>query len=544
MNRPPLSSPVLLYGGRVFTGDRRRLWADAVAFDTSGILAVGGGDDVHRRFPDAEEIDVGGRTVAPGFIDAHNHFLATGESLASVDVRYPAVASCEDLTRTIADAARTTPAGAWIRAFGFDDAKYDRAPTRWDLDEATARHPVLVYHVSGHHVLVNSATLEERGLGDETPDPAGGQLVRDATGRLTGMCLDAAMNLVLPVVVDIGSHGPNFHTDAPIEELVDAVDRAGAAFLEAGLTTVCDAQVSRRELAAYRAAAADGRLRVRTVCMPLSHQLDGYLSIGLAGPFGDDRLSVGAMKFYADGSLIGGTAAFSEPYGERGQFRGSLYWQPDELRDLIGAAHAGGWQVGIHAQGDLAIANALDAIEAAVSAAPRDHRHRLEHAGYPTATEIDRIARLGVITVNQPRYLHDSGDEFIARLGARAHGLQPLRDELDAGIRVVLSSDSDVASYRPLEQISSAMARRTRNGEPIGLDQRLSLEEALLAYTADAAFALRFEDRLGSLEHGKSADVIVVEGDLERASPGEIGDLGIWKTFLGGQPAYEMDGAR
>lgn len=538
---PPETRPVLLIGRRVFTADRRRRWADAVAFDRSGVLAVGSVEEVRRHAPDAEAIDVGERTIIPGFIDAHNHFLATGESLSSIDVRYPNVASCGDLVRVIAEAAKTTPAGTWIHAFGFDHAKYDRAPTRWDLDGATTRHPVLAYHVSGHHALVNSAAMQARGLDETSPDPAGGQLVRDVTGRLTGLCLDAAMNLVLPVVVDIGNHGPNFHTEAPLQELVDAVDIAGTAFLAAGLTTVCDAQVTRRELRAYTTAADAGRLRVRTVCMPLSHQLEEYDSIGLAGPFGNERLRFGAMKFYADGSLIGGTAAFEVPYGEHGELEGSLYWRPEELRDLVVRAHLAGWQVGIHAQGDRAIEGALDAIEAAITAEPREHRHRLEHAGYPTPAQIARIARLGVITVNQPRYLHDSGDEFLARLGPRAHGLQPLRDELSAGVKVVLSSDSDVATYRPLEQIASAIDRRTRGGAPIGPDQRLSLEEALLAYTIDAAFALGLEDRIGSLEPGKLADLVVIDGDLDATSPAELGSLATWKTFLGGQLLYDAE---
>jgi predicted amidohydrolase YtcJ len=514
---------------------------DAVAFDRSGILAVGTDDEVRSGFTDARAIDVGGRTVVPGFIDAHNHFLATGESLSSIDARFPIVASCADLVATIAEAARITPEGGWIRAFGFDHAKYERTPTRWDLDQAMTRHPVLVYHVSGHHVVVNSATLQLRDLGDHTPDPVGGELVRDDAGRLTGLCLDAAMNLVLPVAVDIGNHGPNFHTEAPLEDLVAAVDRAGAAFLEAGLTTVCDAQVSRRELAAYRAAMDAGRLRVRTVCMPLSHQLSEYLSIGVGGPFGNDLLRIGAMKFYADGSLIGGTAAFEEPYGVLAESRGSLYWQPEELREMIVAAHVGGWQVGVHAQGDRAIESALVAIEAAVQAQPREHRHRLEHAGYPTAEQIRRMAKLGVITVNQPRYLHDSGDEFLAGLGDRAHGLQPLRDEIEAGVTVVLSSDSDVASYRPLEVIASAIARRTRSGAPIGTEQALTLEKAMLSYTIDAAFALPLEDRLGSLERGKRADLVVIDGDLAASPTEEIASLGIWKTFLDGRPAYEAE---
>ena len=288
------------------------------------------------------------------------------------------------------------------------------------------------------------------------------------------------MNLILPVAVDVGSHGPNFHTVTTLDASVAAVERAARAFLAAGLTTVCDAQVTSRELAAYREADRRGTLGVRTVCMPLSHQLETFRALGLAGPFGDDRLRIGALKIYADGSLIGGTAAFAEPYGEHGEFAGSMYRSPAELRELIVAAHLDGWQIGVHVQGDRAMTAVLDGLEAAVAAAPRDHRHRLEHAGYPTPALIERIARLGAITVNQTNYLFDSGDEFLLRLGERAHGLMPLRDELAAGIPVVLSSDSDVTSFRPLDTIRSATERRTRSGAPIGAAQALTLEEALL----------------------------------------------------------------
>ena len=166
----------------MFTADRGRPWSDAVAFDTSGILAVGTHDEVAAHFPGARRFDVGGRTVVPGFIDAHNHFLATGESLSSVDVRFPAVATCEDLVRAIAAAAATTPEGAWVRAFGFDHAKYDKAPTCWDLDRATTRHPVVVYHVSGHHVLVNSALLELRGWATTPPTPRAAPWCTTGTG--------------------------------------------------------------------------------------------------------------------------------------------------------------------------------------------------------------------------------------------------------------------------------------------------------------------------------------------------------------------------
>lgn len=535
--------PTILTGGHVFTGDRRRGWVEAVAFDEKAVLAVGTEDEVAAPFADAERIDVEGATVVPGFIDAHNHFLATGESLGSVDVRFPTVGSAADLVAAIADAAVSTPKGKPIRAFGFDHAKYERTPTRWDLDRATADHPVLIYHVSGHHVLVNSRMLEQRGVPDDAVDPPGGELVRDEHGRLTGLCLDAAMSLVLPVAVDVGNHGPNFHTEAPIEELVDDVERAGRAFRAAGLTTVCDAQVTARELAAYRIALRADRLLVRTIAMPLSHQLDAYEAVGLTGRFGDERLRIGAMKFYADGSLIGGTAAFSEPYGAHGEFKGSLYWSEADLRAMLARAHGQGWQVGVHVQGDRAMQIVLDALEAAIRESPREHRHRLEHAGFPTPEQVRRIAELRLVTVNQPRYLFDSGDEFLDRLGDRAQRLIPLRDELDAGVVVVLSSDSDVASYRPMDTLSSALSRRSRSGAGVGVDQALTLDEALFAHTIDAAYALFLEDRIGSLEPGKLADVVVLDADLAQAEPGELSSIRVRTTFLGGTRVYDSQEA-
>jgi len=535
-----MNNAFTLFNGSVFTADHSQPWAEAIAVRNGRIEAVGSDSSIRR--PDIEEVDLGGRTVVPGFIDAHNHYLATGEMLANIDVKFPKVRSIDDLVGVIARAAADTPAGEWINATGFDHAKYGDAdpPTRWDLDRATGDHPVTVLHVSGHYVLVNSAALAARNLSDDTPNPPGGELVRDAAGRITGLCLDAAMGLVLPTAVDIGSHGPNFHVDAPLEDLVAAVDRAGRAFVAAGLTTVCDAQVTSRELRGYREAYRKGDWWVRTACMPLSHQLNEYRTIGLAGSFGNDEFWLGAMKFYADGSLIGGTAAFWEPYGEHGEFGGSLFWGEDELRSMIVEAHSQGWQVGVHAQGDLAIEATLDAIEAADLAHPRpDARPRIEHAGCPTPDQIQRMARLGVIAVNQPGYLYDSGDEFLERLGDRAHMVQPFRAELDAGVTVVLSSDSDVASYRPLDTISAALQRKTINGLEIGTDQTLNIDEAVRAHTIDAAYALFAEERLGSIEAGKHADLVIIDGDLFDTPSGEIPDLPIWKTMIGGKIVYD-----
>ncbi len=212
-----LDRPLLIHGGRVFTADVARPWADALAVRASRIAGVGTAAELADRFSGASEIDVEGRTVLPGLTDAHNHFLATGESLASSDARYPGIASVEHLVGRLREAAALAPPGAWITASGFDDAEYDWVLTRWDLDRATSAHPVMVLHVSGHHVFVNSEALERRGVSEDTPDPQGGRLVRGPDGRLSGLCLDAAMNLILPVAVDIGAHGPNFHTETTLE---------------------------------------------------------------------------------------------------------------------------------------------------------------------------------------------------------------------------------------------------------------------------------------------------------------------------------------
>ncbi|NJP28266.1 amidohydrolase [Microbispora hainanensis] len=534
-------SAIVITNARVRTMDPGIPRCEALAVRDGRVLAVGRHAEVTGAAgPGAEVIDAGGRTVLPGFIDPHNHLLSTAESLASADARYPDVASAADLVAVIAEQARRTPPGQWIRAFGMDDAKFPGGrPSRWDLDEATTEHPVIVYHVSGHHAVVNSAALAWRGITADVPDPAGGAFLRDEGGRLTGMVLDSAMELLLPTAVDIGCHGPNFHTDLPAEQLLSWLAAAGEAYLSAGLTTVCDPQVSRRELTIYRAAHAAGTLPVRTVCMPLSHMLDDLTTLGLAGPFGDDMLRLGAMKFYCDGTLLGGTALFSEPYGEGGQFTGSTYHRPERLTDLVRRAAAAGWQVGVHTQGDLAMAYTLDAIKAAVAVSGDDARPRIEHCGHPTPGQVREFAALGVIPVNQPNFLHDSGRDFVRRLGERrAHRLQPMREEIDGGLRPVLSSDSFVSSLRPMETVANAVRRRTREGDPIGADQAVTLDEALRAHTADAAYALRMEDRIGSLTPGKLADVVVLDHDLDRVGVADLAGVNAWLTLLGGRVVH------
>jgi hypothetical protein len=542
---------LILLNGRVFTARAGEPpFAGGVAISGDRIVAVGGTSALRVVAPpDAEEIDVEGRAILPGFVDAHHHLAFTGAELAAIDARYPGVASIADLVARVAEAAERTPDGTWIRAVGMNPEMFPdgRLPTRWDLDEATLVHPVLVQHMSGHHALANSLALESRGLEDTARDPEGGHLVRDDSGKLTGYFLDAAQQLIVPAAVDIGHHGPGFHDDAPLEEIVADIDRGSRASLAAGITSIVDAQVTRRELSGYRTARDRGLLGVRLTAMPISSQLDAFEELGVAGPFGDDRLAIGPMKFYADGALTGGTAAFTTPYGPAGEFTGSLYWQSEaDFRDAIVRAHTAGWQIGVHAQGDRAIDRVLDAYEAALTAQPRDdHRHRIEHCGGPRPDQIERMARLGVMVVGQPRYFWDAGDVWLNVLDAdRAHRLQPYRELLDGGVRFALSSDAPVASHRPLDTIASAVSRTTVSGAVIGGDQALRVDEAIRACTADAAASYFADDRLGTLEVGKLADIVVLDRDLFTTPTADIGEVSVDLTLVGGAIAYSADRLR
>jgi predicted amidohydrolase YtcJ len=313
---------------------------------------------------------------------------------------------------------------------------------------------------------------------------------------------------------------------------------AAPRYLVAGLTTIADPQVSRREMGVYRAARAREVPGPRIVTMPLSHQLDELLSIGLAGPFGDDRLRIGAMKFYTDGAITAGTAAFSEGLGPS-RATGTFYHEPAAFRSLIRRAHEAGWQLAVHTMGDRAYDLVLEAFEEAFRARPsEDPRPRIEHGTYPTPDQRRRMAALGVTPVTQPGSIRELGNVWKVQLGDRIHEAMPLRGWLDLGIRPAISSDAFVQSYRPLDTISAATWRVTPDGTRVGEHHELTMEEAVRAHTIDAARAIRLEDRIGSLEPGKLADLAVIDGDLLAAEPARIGELGVRMAILGGEVVH------
>jgi predicted amidohydrolase YtcJ len=527
---------MLLRAATILTMDPARPRAAAIGIEGDRIVAAGDVEAVRRALPpDAEDIDAGAATIVPGFIDAHNHYLATAESFAGLEARD--VTSIGELQRRVGELAERRAPGTWIRGHGLEWSAFEegRLPNRDDLDEVSRTHPILLEHVSGHAILVNSLAMQLRGLRDDVRDPESGTFDRDDRGRATGIARDGATNLLLGPSVDIGHHGPNFHTELEVDEGVAMLAAAAPRYFAAGLTTIADPQVSRRELGTYRAARDGGVPGPRIVAMPLSHLLDEVIEIGLAGPFGDDRLRIGAMKFYTDGAITAGTAAFSEGLGPE-KATGTFYHEPAAFKALIARAHDAGWQLAVHTMGDRAYDLVLDAFEDAFRARPsEDPRPRVEHGTYPTPEQQRRMAALGVTPVTQPGSIRELGHVWKRQLGDRIHEAMPLRAWLDLGIRPAISSDAFVQSYRPLDTISAATWRVTPDGTRIGPHHELTMEEAVRAHTLDAARAIRMEDRLGSLEPGKLADIAVVDGDLLGAQPARIGDAGIRLTVLGGE---------
>ena len=541
-----IDQALALTGGRVVPVVPDGFVASALLVVGDRVALVGSDDEVLRSLPpDGAHIPLEGRIVLPGLVDAHNHLAFTGAELTQVDVRSPGVGSIAALVGRIAEVAETTPDGVTIRAVGMNDRTYPegRLPTRWDLDEATRVHPVLVTHISGHHVLANSPALERAGVSDNTTDPVGGHLERDDRGRLTGYAFDAAQQLVVPTGVDIGHHGPGFHDDADVEEVAADVERATRAYLASGVTTICDAQVTRREMNGYRLARRRrGGLDVRVTAMPISSQQDSFEELGISGRLGDENLAIGPMKFYADGALTGGTACFSEPYGRQREHAGSLYWPSEEaFRSAVVRAHVAGWQVGIHAQGDRGIERALAAFEAAHDAAPRpDARHRIEHCGGPRPDQLERMARLGIWAIGQPRYFWDAGDDWRASFDPeRVHRLQPYAEMREAGVAFTISTDAPVASYRPVDTLASAVLRQTSGGAVIGERHALTIAEAVRAYTIDAARSFFVDDQVGSLEPGKLADLVVFDRDLFAVEARDLPSLEVVLTVVGGRVVHD-----
>ncbi|PZN11632.1 MAG: amidohydrolase [Bacillota bacterium] len=537
------SSEILLIGRVIPCPGDAPVAAGAVLFRDGRVAAVGEPDAVREEAHPGAEVVVlpPDAVVLPGFVDGHCHLLWLAEQAAQLDLR--GVRSPAELARRVAERAARLPAGAWIEGFGWDQSRFDPPawPDRWLLDRAAPRNPVLLRRVCGHVAVANSAALAAAGVGRDTPDPEGGRCDRDpATGEPTGLLRERAIDVVAAARPEPGP-----------EERLAALEEAIARAHAVGVTAVHTHDVFRpgdlpRVLALYRAARRRGR-PIRAVVDVSVEALEDARTAGPTGR-GDEWLRIGSIKFFADGSLGGRTAALSEPYADGGpDERGMLHYPPGELARRVREAQAAGFQVAIHAIGDRAVDEALAALAAARAAGagqgpPVRLRHRVLHAQVLRPEHPRRMAELGVVAEIQPRFLVSDLAFVEARLGPQRSRLAyAWRALVDAGVAVSAGSDAPVEPMAPLEGIQAAVTRDDLRGHPPGgwhPEQRLTVGQAVAAYTAGSAFGAGAEGWLGTLCPGAAADAVVLAADPWRVPPAEIAAIPVLYTFVGGQPVH------
>nr|WP_217498860.1 amidohydrolase [Leifsonia sp. C5G2] len=545
------SAPTIVTADVILTVDDDAPRAEAMLTAGGRILAVGALGEVEAAARaaglDPVRADYPGATIVPGFIDAHAHPLMFGQLLTWVDVSPEKAGSIPEIVELMREGAKKLPAGVPLRGYGYEQRNLAerRHPTKEELDRVATDREVYVMNASGHGGVVNSFTLQKYGITRDTPNPEGGEFFRDADGELTGELSDAACNVLTGLHgVKIGHHGPNFHLGDEPAEHQRQLDIAQREFLASGVTALGDAQVSKRELAAYLAMADRGELSVRVSLYFLSHLLDQVLDLGLTGPFGNAFLSVAGIKLYADGTLGGWTAYFPEGYVGDPCRRGQLYHEPAEYAGLVSKAHAAGLQTATHAQSPTAIAMVVDAVEQALAERPDpDARHRIEHCGLPAPAEIERMARLGIRPVNQTQHYYNWGEGVEQAIGTPGERFNPLGEFVEAGVPVTISSDAPVAEPRPLEAIQAAVTRVTRRGHKLGPDSlRISPEAALRAHTLEGAITLGRERELGSLAAGKRADFVVLGADPLTVDGDAIAGIPVLATWVDGSERFHADG--
>jgi predicted amidohydrolase YtcJ len=522
---------VAIVNARVWTGDDAQPWAQALVIDGETLALVGSDEDA-RKANAAQVVDAGGRLVVPGFTDAHVHFLSGGFGLASVQLR--TANTREDFAARIKAFAATVPAGTWITGGDWDHTLWGgELPTREWIDSVTPDHPVWINRLDGHMSLANSLALKLAGVTRATKDIPGGAIVRDRKGEPTGVFKDNAMSLIDAAV------------PAASAEMNDRALLAAMKYVNAqGVTTVHNMGTF-GDLETFARAARAKTLTTRIYAVtPLAEweklrDTVAAKTYGGADGRGDEWLRVGGLKGFMDGSLGSHTAAFEEPFADAPKDRGLLVNPPEDMYKWISGADKAGLHVMVHAIGDRAIAMLLDIYErVAKEDGARDRRFRIEHTQHLRESDIPRFAQLDVIASMQPYHAIDDGRWAEKFIGKRIATTYAFRSLLDSKARLAFGSDWSVAPATPLEGIYAAVTRRTlddKNPDGWVPAQKITVEEALRAYTTGGAYASFDEARKGSLSAGKLADLVMIDRDLFKIPPEQIREAQVVATVVGGK---------
>ena len=530
------SATLIVNNAAVYTVDKQQPIAEAVAVIGDRIVAVGSRADVDLwRGPQTKVIDGGGKLLLPGFNDAHVHFIQGGAQLEQVQLTD--VSTPEEFAKRIVAQVKKTPKGEWILGGRWDETKWPKPelPTKELIDAVTGDNPVFVERYDGHEALANSVAMKIAGVNAKTPDVPGGVIVRDAGGNPTGVFKDAAMPLIYKAI-------PPMTPEQRLRAARGALKHAASV----GVTSVQHMNPEFADVAAYSKLAEEGELTTRIYAAPMETDWRDQAKVGIRHAWGSSYLRLGAVKGYADGSLGSRTACMFEPFTDDPGNRGLLSDEmqpPTAMRDRLMQADAAGLQLRVHAIGDRGISMILDIFaDIEKEHGYHDQRFAIEHAQHMAQKDFERFAKLHVIASMQPYHAIDDGRWAEGRLGhERARYSYAWRSFLDHGVTLAFGTDWPVAPLDPMPGLYAAITRATLDGKNPGgwfPEEKITLPEAIYAYTMGAAFAEFQENEKGSITPGKLADMVILSDNIFNLKPEAVRNVKVKTTIVGGKVVY------
>jgi predicted amidohydrolase YtcJ len=525
----------IFYNGKINSLDEAATVHSAVGVTNGKISAVGTDDELQRfSGPKTEAIDLKGAVMFPGFMEAHNHLTIYGYLLEGIDLSTTKARKMDDILSKVKAEAEKLPAGSWIKGSRY--AEYflaeNRHPTRTDLDQVSPEHPVVLFHTSFHACVLNSLALANVGITSESQSPQGGIIEKDpGTGEPTGVLHDQAQMDVFNNLffADLEAMGTR--------QRVELCGRATENFARLGLVFAADALVTPPTLNMYQETLAANHLKIRIYTMNYTLTAQSLTGSQIKTGFGSDRLRIGPIKIFADGGMSNRTAAVSKPFLTPPYDKGLKIQSREDLIEKVKWYHTLGYQIAIHAQGDEAISDTLDAYEAVLgktSANPL--RHRIEHAGCLYPDLLKRAADMHILASVQPVFFGELGDGWIEAFGPQlAEQLYPFKSMLNAGMKIGGSSDCPVSAVDPRISLRDAVLRQTPSGTQLSPHEALTMDEAIRLYTQGSAYLSFDENHNGTIEPGKRADFTVMAADPRDFSPEEVPDIPFTMTVVDGE---------